>query len=382
MIVAVYNYKGGVGKTTIVTNLGSSLANTSHRVLLVDADPQCNLSSYFLHADTTDDDEEEEILPAEGFGFIDGLADYVPPAELPSDGIHEDEYNLHSLMRPVIFGGPEEPIEKVGLRHIRENLFLLPGSPLIVEFERHFGLVEVITPQATVILGYFRYLLHSLAAANKIDVILVDFGPSSGILNRTFVMSCDYILPPSFADRLSLSSVEGLLNVVLPAWYEWYASTISSQFDRLRAPISRDLAEKCKFNPNAPRLLPIILTGFKTKALPGRKPAPGDSSMITRNYRIWSWALDAVMKKFVINAPMPQLIPFTPLVDLTVIPLLKHMAGTLEESHKNRIALVNMKMSEKKRGRKKDAAATHRDEVIRTARIRFETLSSLIINLP
>ena len=45
-IIAVANNKGGVGKTTTVGNIGSALAILGHRVLLVDLDEQCNLSSW------------------------------------------------------------------------------------------------------------------------------------------------------------------------------------------------------------------------------------------------------------------------------------------------------------------------------------------------
>ena len=51
--IAFYNNKGGVGKTTLAANVGYNLSTMGYRVLLVDCDPQGNLSSFFCRYDLT-----------------------------------------------------------------------------------------------------------------------------------------------------------------------------------------------------------------------------------------------------------------------------------------------------------------------------------------
>ena len=46
--IVLFNHKGGVSKTTTTFNLGWKFAEKGRKVLLVDGDPQCNLTSLFL----------------------------------------------------------------------------------------------------------------------------------------------------------------------------------------------------------------------------------------------------------------------------------------------------------------------------------------------
>jgi len=47
-IITLANHKGGVGKTSMIMNLGGSLSQLGYSVLLIDLDSQCNLSSVFF----------------------------------------------------------------------------------------------------------------------------------------------------------------------------------------------------------------------------------------------------------------------------------------------------------------------------------------------
>ena len=53
--IAIFNHKGGVSKTTSTFNIGWKLAELGHRTLLVDCDPQCNLTGLVLEYSQQDD---------------------------------------------------------------------------------------------------------------------------------------------------------------------------------------------------------------------------------------------------------------------------------------------------------------------------------------
>src|SRR5438477_2883608 len=106
--IAIYNHKGGVGKTTLTVNTGAALALAGKRVLLVDSDPQCNLTSYLV---------EDSV--------VDDLLDKSDSA---------DGGTVWSALKPVVeTSGEVRQIKPVEVS--TKGSFLLPGDIRLSDFE-------------------------------------------------------------------------------------------------------------------------------------------------------------------------------------------------------------------------------------------------------
>ncbi len=197
-IIALFNHKGGVSKTTTTLNLGWKLAEKGKRVLLADFDPQCNLTGMIFDYKDTDD---LTILyeKHENLNIKDGLA---PAFE----------------SRP----SPLEAIKCVKIPDI-EGLFLLPGNIGLSEYEVTLGIAQELsgTIQALQNLpGSIITVLQKTAEKINADYILIDTSPSLSSINRNLLMICDYFLVPSSPDFYSVMAIDSLTKI-FPKWHEW-----------------------------------------------------------------------------------------------------------------------------------------------------------------
>ena len=101
-IIAVANQKGGTGKTTTANNMGNALANEGKRVLLVDFDPQANLSMSFGI-------EHPDELPLSMNDVLSLVMDGTPLAE-------DVEYILHGDKLDIIPSSINLSVTEINLR--------------------------------------------------------------------------------------------------------------------------------------------------------------------------------------------------------------------------------------------------------------------------
>lgn len=167
-IIALANQKGGTGKTTTTVNLGVGLARQGKRVLLVDADPQGDLTTCLGW-------QNQDNLPA-------------TLATLMEQAIRDEPVNIHTA-----------------LLHHRECVDLLPSNielsamemALVTAMSREFTLKEVLSQ-----------------VRNQYDYILIDCMPSLGMVTINTLAAADSVIIPVQSHYLPAKGMTQLLRTI------------------------------------------------------------------------------------------------------------------------------------------------------------------------
>jgi cellulose biosynthesis protein BcsQ len=191
--ITVFNHKGGVGKTTITINLAFACAHLGKRVLFIDSDPQCNLTSYLI---------EDPV--------VDSLLDN---SDKPTGA------TIWSALKPVAegIGG----YRLVAAQERQENTYILPGDIRLAEFEQELNVMwgECFQRKVRGLRGTsaLSELVNALAIQTNADLVFYDSGPNIGALNRAILLDCDYFIVPAACDLFSLRAIK-TLGHTLSAW--------------------------------------------------------------------------------------------------------------------------------------------------------------------
>lgn len=162
MIISISNIKGGVAKTTTAATLAAGLHKRGHRVLMIDSDPQTNLSMCFTNE--------------------------------PEDG-EPSLYNIYSE------GAKIDDIKK----EIKPGLDLVIGDFSLCSADMEF-LGKV---------GSLKLLSKAIKACEEeYDYVIIDTPPNLGFLSLNAFMTSDYIVTPMAADSFSLKAIRLLKSTI------------------------------------------------------------------------------------------------------------------------------------------------------------------------
>lgn len=193
--ISVFNNKGGVGKTTTIWNLAISIAAKGKRVLMIDFDPQCNLSIATLGTDSFSD----LLTASTKYPFGNTIKAFALP------------YIQQSIRGSV-------PVYYPSSKPRRGELNIVPGDFWLNNFS------DILNVGTDVIggSGLYRFILPELVsqgAAKTVDAeydyVLIDLPPSFNTLVRSALYCSDYFLVPCTSDLFSAYCV-GLIGEMLP----------------------------------------------------------------------------------------------------------------------------------------------------------------------
>ncbi|QRM55738.1 AAA family ATPase [Sinorhizobium sp. BG8] len=255
--IAFFNNKGGVGKTTLLCNVAAYLGNNlNKKVLVIDADPQCNATQLML--------SDEEIL-----------------------NIYEDRnsYTIHNIIHPLSLGkGYNEQLKPISVPSYAVDLIC--GDPRL-------SLKEDLLSKdwQDSISGSIRGLRTSflfqdvLERCGDYDYVLFDVGPSLGSINRAVLLASDYFISPMSIDIFSLRAIENI-SIAINEWRKRLEIGIS-QVDKEELD---ELPKKLNFN--------LQFLGYVAQQYT-QKTVDGESRVVHSYERIMKQIPKVVSKNFV-----------------------------------------------------------------------------------
>lgn len=182
--IAFFNNKGGVGKTSLVYHTGWMFAELGCRVLMVDLDPQSNLSIMALDEERLEQLWPDEAHPQTLFGAVDPL-----------------------------FGGTGD-VRAAHVEPLSERVGLIVGDLALSRIEDDLSTewprcLEGRERAFRVTTAFWR-VMKAAAEEHQADVVLIDVGPNLGAINRAALVAASHVVMPVAPDLFSLQGLKNL----------------------------------------------------------------------------------------------------------------------------------------------------------------------------
>jgi chromosome partitioning protein len=284
-IITFFNNKGGVGKTTTVYHVAWMLSEIGIKTIVLDLDPQSNLTSMFL---------TEERL----------------------ESIYENNSPVTILdaITPIVNGDPAIPVH---IEQITDNLGLILGNLALSTFEDTLSdaWLKCLNAESYSfrVTSIFKTIIDEAAKRFDAEIVLIDVGPNLGAINRAITVSSDYIIMPVASDLFSIQGIKNL-GKTLELW--------KKQWDQRKALKPLNLTVPIPENSTLP-------AGYIVMQYSAKESRP------VKSYLKWANRIPGIFGEYVLGIKDNQVASVD--VDPECIALLKHyrsLAPMSMEVHK------------------------------------------------
>lgn len=216
--ISVFNNKGGVGKTTLTFHVAHALSEMGHKVLIIDADPQCNLTIYALDQEYIHDIwETEDPFIDEGYESTKAKL-----TKNEFEKVSSNPRSIHYLLKPTEEGTGDHDQWPPPVA-LSESLHIIPGRLTLHLYEEKVASrwtdIYRGEPLAIRTITRIRTLSEKYANLYGYDYVLVDTSPSLGALNKVIISTVDGFFVPASPDLFSLYGIKNI-GKALSAWKE------------------------------------------------------------------------------------------------------------------------------------------------------------------
>ena len=205
-ILSIFNNKGGVGKSTLGFHLGCALGEMGKKVLMIDLDPQCNLTISGMF------EEELHDIWREEDPYIE---DYEAAVNQHGTELIKRPRSIHFLLKPTE-DGLNDLEQYPPVWNLYENVDLIPGRLSLHQYEnklaeRWSGLYQSDNLAIRTVTS-IRRICQIYAEEHGYDYILIDTSPSLGILNKVIISTVDGFIIPARPDMFSAYGIRNIGN--------------------------------------------------------------------------------------------------------------------------------------------------------------------------